>query len=93
MSLIADLHEAALRDPTVAAAIQRFQADPQLDEITALTALVLTLVGEKAQMSQLLAEWAELGQDIKDAGGTLSGAPENGSDGPSISLPPLREID
>lgn len=52
MSLLADLHEEALENTTVMAAIAQFRGDPELTEYATLIALVKVLVAQNAQLTQ-----------------------------------------
>jgi hypothetical protein len=54
MSLIADLVDIAMVDPTVHAALQRLRIDPALTEYDVLVALVVVLAREKQTLGQAL---------------------------------------
>lgn len=50
MSLLAQLANVALVDPTVHAALMKFREDPELNEFDTLVALVTVMAGEKQQL-------------------------------------------
>lgn len=52
MSLITDLSNEYLTDPTVRHALEMYRQDPALDEYTTLIALVRSLVQNKQQIVQ-----------------------------------------